>query len=216
MATKIRLKRIGRRNRPFYRLIVIDSRKQRDGMGIEEVGWYNPIDVNHSYDLKGDRILHWLGQGAIPTNAAYKLMRRAGIAYRWHLIQQGMDEADIDKEMKKWELNRDDVLKARISKIDKKKAKVDKQKASTETKADVTKKPKEDAETPTDEKRTELGLSVDEGEESSDEVTEDDKESKDKGIEPETFADDSPDPIAEESDSEDIADVVEDSLSEEE
>ena len=119
MATKIRLKRIGRRNRPFYRLIVIDSRKQRDGAAIEEVGWYNPIDENHSYDLKGDRILHWLNHGAVPTNAAHKLMRRAGIAHRWHLMQQGMDEAEIDKEMEKWGLNREEVLKDRAVKKEK-------------------------------------------------------------------------------------------------
>ena len=59
MATKIRLKRIGRRNRPFYRLIVIDSRKRRDGAAIEEIGWYNPIDKDHSYEIKSDRLFHW-------------------------------------------------------------------------------------------------------------------------------------------------------------
>ena len=51
MATKIRLKRIGRRNRPFYRLVVMDSRKRRDGAAIEELGWYNPIDADHSLSL---------------------------------------------------------------------------------------------------------------------------------------------------------------------
>ena len=56
MATKIRLKRIGRRNRPFYRLIVIDSRKRRDGAAIEQVGWYNPIDSNNSYEINNERI----------------------------------------------------------------------------------------------------------------------------------------------------------------
>ena len=61
MATKIRLKRIGRRNRPFYRMVAMDSRNRRDGAAIEELGWYNPIDSNRSYDLKDERILHWLG-----------------------------------------------------------------------------------------------------------------------------------------------------------
>ena len=55
MATKIRLKRIGRRNRPFYRLIVIDSRKKRDGAAIEQIGWYNPIDPNNSYEINNER-----------------------------------------------------------------------------------------------------------------------------------------------------------------
>ena len=92
MATKIRLKRIGRRNRPFYRLVVMDSRKRRDGAAIEQVGWYNPIDPSHSFDLKGDRIIYWLGEGAIPTDAAQKLIRRSGLAHRWHLMKQGLNE----------------------------------------------------------------------------------------------------------------------------
>ncbi len=120
MATKIRLKRIGRRNRPFYRMVAMDSRNRRDGAAIEELGWYNPIDADHSYDLKGERILHWLKEGAEPSEAAHKLLRRAGIAHRWHLIKQGLDEAQVDKEMKKWELNRNDVIKARSERKEKK------------------------------------------------------------------------------------------------
>ena len=57
MATKIRLKRIGRRNRPFYRMVVMDSRSRRDGAAIEELGWYNPIDLDKSFSLKDERIL---------------------------------------------------------------------------------------------------------------------------------------------------------------
>ena len=120
MATKIRLKRIGRRNRPFYRMVAMDSRNRRDGAAIEELGWYNPIDADHSYDLKDERILHWLKDGAEPSEAAHKLLRRAGIAHRWHLIKEGLDEAQIDKEMKKWELNRNDVIKARSERKEKK------------------------------------------------------------------------------------------------
>ena len=120
MATKIRLKRIGRRNRPFYRMVAMDSRNRRDGAAIEELGWYNPIDSNHSYDLKDERILHWLGEGAQPTDAAKKLLRRAGLSHRWHLMQQGMDGSDLEKEMEKWELNREDVLKKRAEKQEQK------------------------------------------------------------------------------------------------
>ena len=116
MATKIRLKRIGRRNRPFYRLIVIDSRKKRDGAAIEQVGWYNPIADENSYDIKGDRVLHWLGEGAIPSDAVKKIMRQEGLLLRWHLMQQGVDEKEIEKEMKKWELNRENVLADREAK----------------------------------------------------------------------------------------------------
>ena len=116
MATKIRLKRIGRRNQPFYRMVVMDSRSRRDGAAIEELGWYNPIDLDHSFLLKEDRVLHWLKDGAQTTDAAQKLIRRAGIAHKWHLMNQGLDNTQVEKEMQKWKLNHDEVLKARSSK----------------------------------------------------------------------------------------------------
>ena len=101
-------------------MVAMDSRNRRDGAAIEELGWYNPIDSNRSYDLKDERILHWLGEGAQPTDAAKKLLRRAGLSHRWHLMQQGMDGSDLEKEMKKWELNREDVLKKRVEKQEQK------------------------------------------------------------------------------------------------
>ena len=101
-------------------MVAMDSRNRRDGAAIEELGWYNPIDLNHSYDLKDERILHWLGEGAQPTDAAKKLLRRAGLSHRWHLMQQGIDGSDLEKEMKKWELNREDVLKKRAEKQEQK------------------------------------------------------------------------------------------------
>tara|TARA_S200000501_G_scaffold188558_1_gene177348 strand:- start:501 stop:899 length:399 start_codon:yes stop_codon:yes gene_type:complete len=98
----------------------MDSRKRRDGAAIEQVGWYNPIDPEHSYDLKSDRIMHWLGEGAVPTDAAQKLIRRSGLAHRWHLIKQGHDDDTIDKEMKKWVLKREDTKNKRKEKAVKK------------------------------------------------------------------------------------------------
>tara|TARA_Y100001947_G_scaffold89364_1_gene76098 strand:+ start:933 stop:1592 length:660 start_codon:yes stop_codon:yes gene_type:complete len=219
LATKIRLKRIGRRNRPFYRLIVIDSRKQRDGAAIEEVGWYNPIDDGHSYDLKGDRILHWLSQGAVPTNAAHKLMRRAGIAHRWHLMQQGMDEAEIDKEMKKWELNREDVLKVQAVKKETKEVKRDKEKVSVDAKAGGGLKSKEDSEAPKVEEQTESISPVDENEESIEKLKDGDKASQDNVEESVASSGNNSDEeniAVEESVPEDAIDVEEDNPSEEE
>ena len=136
MATKIRLKRIGRRNRPFFRLIVIDSRKRRDGAAIEELGWYNPIASNviENFMLKEDRILHWLGEGAETSEIAHKLLKRAGIALKWHLMKQGLDETAIEKEMQKWKLNQVESQKV---KVEKKKAKKVDEKSEKETEKEV-------------------------------------------------------------------------------
>ena len=123
MATKIRLKRIGRRNRPFYRLVIMDSRKRRDGAAIEQVGWYNPIAKDDLYSLKEDRILHWLKEGAQPTDTVHDILRTSGLAFKWHLIQQGLSDADIEKEMKKWLLEREDVLARRKQRAEAKAAK---------------------------------------------------------------------------------------------
>ncbi len=95
---------------------MIDSRKKRDGAAIEQIGWYNPIADDNSYHINGDRVLHWLGEGAIPSEAVKKIMRQEGLSLRWHLMQQGVDEKEIEKEMKKWELNRENVLADREAK----------------------------------------------------------------------------------------------------
>jgi small subunit ribosomal protein S16 len=117
-------------------LIVIDSRKRRDGASIEQIGWYNPIDPKHSYEIMDDRILYWLGEGAIPSNAVKKIMKRDGLALRWHLMQQGVDEKEIEIEIKKWELNREDTLASReakeAEKLEKKKEKPEVASAKTD------------------------------------------------------------------------------------
>ena len=134
MSTKIRLKRIGRRNRPFYRVVVMDSRNRRDGAAIEELGWFNPIEADKPYELKEDRILHWLQLGAQPSDALHGLMKRSGLAHRWHLTKQGLDEKAIEKEMKKWAMTREETLKNRADKAEDK-AKKAKEKAKEKAKA---------------------------------------------------------------------------------
>ena len=99
----------------------MDSRSRRDGAAIEELGWYNPIDLDHSFSLKEDRILYWLKEGAQTTDATHKLLKKAGVAHKWHLINQGLDNTQVEKEMQKWKLNQDEVLKSRLikeSKVD--------------------------------------------------------------------------------------------------
>ena len=156
MATKIRLKRIGRRNRPFYRIIIIESRKRRDGSAIEQVGWYNPIENNKekNYHLKEDRILEWLKLGAQVTDPVNKLMKRSGLAYRWHLMKQGLSEKEIDKAVEEWKKERDKVIQDRIkaNKAKREKAKAKKEAAKVAEEAPVEEAP---AEEPAEEEKAE-------------------------------------------------------------
>ena len=82
MAVRLRLKRVGRRNRPFYRICAFDSRTRRDGQPIEELGSYNPHAPTflEKVILKRERALHWLNVGALPSETVASILKRAGIA----------------------------------------------------------------------------------------------------------------------------------------
>jgi small subunit ribosomal protein S16 len=84
MAVKLRLKRMGRRHRSFYRLSAMDSRSPRDGRTLEELGTYDPQnkEASHQLKLNDERIRFWLEQGAVPTETVRSLLRKTGISVR--------------------------------------------------------------------------------------------------------------------------------------
>lgn len=79
MAVKIRLRRMGSRHQPFYRLVVADSRSPRDGAFIETIGRYNPRTDPPTVDVDVDRALDWLRKGAQPTDTARSLLKQKGV-----------------------------------------------------------------------------------------------------------------------------------------
>ena len=80
MSVKIRLKRFGTRQRPFYRLVVVDSRRPRDGRSIEEVGLYHPIEPEEKQvRLEEERIRDWLKRGAIPSPTVRRILNKHDI-----------------------------------------------------------------------------------------------------------------------------------------
>ncbi len=78
MAVKIRLKRMGKIRAPHYRIVVVDSRKKRDGKVIEEIGLYHPKEDPSYIDVVSDRAQYWLGVGAQPSEAVAKLLKVTG------------------------------------------------------------------------------------------------------------------------------------------
>ncbi|HEY4254576.1 MAG TPA: 30S ribosomal protein S16 [Roseomonas sp.] len=83
MALKIRLARAGAKKRPYYHIVVADSRSPRDGRFIEKVGSYNPMLPSDHVDrihLSDDRIVHWLSEGATATDRVAKFLGKAGLA----------------------------------------------------------------------------------------------------------------------------------------
>ncbi len=79
MATKIRLKRMGAKRSPFYRVVVADSKSPRDGKFIEEIGYYNPNTDPATIKIDEERALKWLSQGAKPTDTTKSLLRKQGV-----------------------------------------------------------------------------------------------------------------------------------------
>lgn len=79
LATRIRLKRLGAKRDPHYRIVVADSRKQRDGSPIEELGYYSPAGSHPDFQVDAERARHWLRLGAQPSDTVRSLLRKAGV-----------------------------------------------------------------------------------------------------------------------------------------
>ncbi|MEA3423645.1 MAG: 30S ribosomal protein S16 [Bacillota bacterium] len=79
MSVKIRLKRMGAKKKPFYRLIVADSRSPRDGRFIEEIGYYNPVSEPIELKINEESAIKWLKNGAQPTDTVRELFKKNGV-----------------------------------------------------------------------------------------------------------------------------------------
>ena len=79
MAVKIRLRRMGAKKQPFYRIVVADSRYPRDGRFIEEIGYYNPLTEPADVKVDAEKVEKWLKNGAQPTDTVRTLLKNAGV-----------------------------------------------------------------------------------------------------------------------------------------
>lgn len=79
MAVKIRLKRMGSKKKPFYRIVVADSRAPRDGKFIEEIGYYNPLTESKEIKVDAEKVNTWIKNGAKPTDTVNRLFKNNNI-----------------------------------------------------------------------------------------------------------------------------------------
>ena len=102
MAVKIRLKRLGRKKSAFYRIVVADARRSRDGKVIEEVGTYNPHDNDSPITTKDERISYWVSVGAQPTNTVIRILSKANLLKSKKITSsnQSVSKKDRNKESK--------------------------------------------------------------------------------------------------------------------
>jgi small subunit ribosomal protein S16 len=98
LAVKLRLRRLGKKKQPVYKIVAADSRSPRDGKFIEAIGLYNPLTHPSTLDVKEDRALYWLNNGAQPTDTVRNLLSQKGILLERHLKRKGASEDKIKEE----------------------------------------------------------------------------------------------------------------------
>jgi SSU ribosomal protein S16P len=89
---RIRLTRMGKRHMPFYRIVVVDSRKRRDGAYIESLGYYNPLRKPAEIKVNVERAVEWILKGAQPSETAANILSKAGVLAKVHEMKYGKRE----------------------------------------------------------------------------------------------------------------------------
>ena len=97
MAAKIRLKKVGRRGQPSYRVVVLDGRKPRDAKVVADLGHYDPKTNPATFEIDGDSALKWLLEGAKATRAARDILSKAGVMAAWDAAKRG-ETVEIEKK----------------------------------------------------------------------------------------------------------------------
>ena len=103
MAVKLRLRRMGKKKQPIYKVVAADARSPRDGKFLEAVGVYNPLTNPHTVDLKEDRINYWLDHGAQPTDTVKSLLSQKGINLKRDLANRKFSEDKAETILKDWQ-----------------------------------------------------------------------------------------------------------------
>lgn len=102
MAVKLRLRRMGKKRQPVYKVVAADVRSPRDGKFIEAIGLYNPKADPAVMDIQEDRALYWLGVGAQPTDTVKNILSKKGILLKKDLQDQGKSEDEINAKIDEW------------------------------------------------------------------------------------------------------------------
>ena len=119
MSVKIRLQRRGRKQRPFYHIVVADARAPRDGRFIEKIGTYNPMTKPATIELDRERAFDWMEKGAQPTDTARAILRFKGVMYMRHLqrgVKKGaLTQEQADEMFTAWLTDKENKIRDRVN-----------------------------------------------------------------------------------------------------
>lgn len=125
MAVKIRLKRMGKKKQPLYKIVVADARSPRDGKFIEAVGFYNPMVNPQLIQINEEKVNLWLDRGAIPTLTVKSILSQNGILLKRHLNKKNFSEEKKEAELANWQKIREAKLSKPTGRKKKKKSKAE-------------------------------------------------------------------------------------------
>jgi small subunit ribosomal protein S16 len=130
---KLRLKRMGKKHIPLYKIVAADARSPRDGRFIESVGHYNPHTDPMLITFKEDRVLYWLNNGAQPTETVKSLLRKEGVMMKYRLSRSKVSAEKIEEKMNQFIADKPaKVARAKARKLRQKETKAKKAEAKTE------------------------------------------------------------------------------------
>jgi len=122
MPAKIRLARHGKKSRPYYFIVVADSRAPRDGKFIERIGSYNPVTNPATIEIDFDKAIAWLQKGALPTDTVRSLLLQRGVLYKNHLLKGvrkgALTEEQVEQKFQEWVVLNEQKLKSVASKME--------------------------------------------------------------------------------------------------
>jgi small subunit ribosomal protein S16 len=121
MPVKIRLQRKGKKGRPFYHIVIADSRATRDGRFIENLGSYNPLTIPADINIDVDKAVDWLRNGAQPTDTVRAILSYSGVLYKAHLLK-GVEKGALTEEQatmkfEEWKREKQEKIHSRIKQL---------------------------------------------------------------------------------------------------
>jgi small subunit ribosomal protein S16 len=125
---------MGRKKRPYYRIVATDSRTRRDGKYLEKIGFYNPLSSPAEIEIDKELALKWLMNGAQPSTTVKNLLKKDGILFEFDLRKRGLSDEQIELEYKKWDVVKQERQK-KAEAVAEMKRRDDEKKAEEEAKA---------------------------------------------------------------------------------
>lgn len=120
MAVKLRLRRMGKKKQPIYKVVAADARSPRDGKFLEAVGIYNPLTNPHTIDLKEERINYWLDKGAQPTDTVNSLLKQKGINLKRDIAKRKLPQEKAEALLTSWQAGKEAAAEKKAVKKKKK------------------------------------------------------------------------------------------------